>query len=63
MIGYGVEPAFAGYLAKLYVQAMSSGAFGAVTGDVTAVTGAPATTFAEYAAGAAAAWRTTAVAG
>jgi hypothetical protein len=41
----------------VYVHAYSSGALGVLNDDVLEVTGRPPVSFAEFAAGAAAAWR------
>jgi uncharacterized protein YbjT (DUF2867 family) len=57
LLAAGFRSGFAAYAADLYVHALSSGAFGVVTDDIATVTGRPPTTFAEYAAGAADAWR------
>jgi uncharacterized protein YbjT (DUF2867 family) len=53
----GAAPVFAAYMAHLFVFALTTGAFGLVTDDVTTVTGRQPITFAEYAAGAAGVWR------
>jgi uncharacterized protein YbjT (DUF2867 family) len=52
----GATPGYAEYVSQMYQFAMTSDAMAAVTGDVAAVTGHPATPFAEFAAGAAGAW-------
>ncbi|MER7134615.1 NmrA family NAD(P)-binding protein [Streptosporangium saharense] len=57
LLATGMPTDQAEYLTQLFVAAMTTGAFGVVTDDIAAVTGRPATTFAEYAAGAADAWR------
>lgn len=57
LLADGASAAFASYVAQLYVGAVTTDAMSAVSNDVTAVTGRPATSFADYAAGAAEAWR------
>lgn len=44
-------------VSEIYVHALTSGAYGVATDDVRAVTGRDPVTFAEFAAGAADAWR------
>jgi uncharacterized protein YbjT (DUF2867 family) len=63
LAGYGASAEFAEYVSQLYVMSISAG-YGAtggsgavITEDFTAVTGRRPTTFAEYAATAADAWR------
>jgi uncharacterized protein YbjT (DUF2867 family) len=53
----GVAAEFAGYAAQLYAESAGAGLMAAVTGDVADVTGRPPMTFADYATGAAGAWR------
>jgi uncharacterized protein YbjT (DUF2867 family) len=53
----GAAPAFAAYMARMFVLALTTGAFGLVTDDVATVTGRRPVTFAKYAAGAADVWR------
>jgi hypothetical protein len=57
LVAAGASASFADYASQLYLAATSSGLMTAVTADITAVTGRPATTFAEFAAAAADAWR------
>ncbi|OLF09923.1 NmrA family NAD(P)-binding protein [Actinophytocola xanthii] len=57
LVAAGASPAFAAYGAALYVAAVTGNAMATVTDDVSAVTGRPETSFAEYAAGAVSAWR------
>jgi len=57
LIAAGAPPETAEHNSRLYAYAMSSGAFGAHNDDILEVTGRPPATFAEYAAGAVAAWR------
>ena len=57
LVAAGVPPEFADPVSDFYVYALTSGAFGVLSGDMLAVTGRPPVSFAEYAAGAAPAWR------
>lgn len=56
LLDSGVPAEFADYVSKAFQFAVTSGAMTAVTGDVPAVTGRPATTFADFAVAAAGAW-------
>jgi uncharacterized protein YbjT (DUF2867 family) len=56
-VASGIAPELAGPLSDLYVYALTSGAFGVLNDDVATVTGRPPVSFAEFAAGAAPAWR------
>jgi uncharacterized protein YbjT (DUF2867 family) len=57
LTGYGATTEYAEYVSRLYVMSVSSGAMGLVADDFTAITGRPLTTFAQFAEGAAGAWR------
>jgi uncharacterized protein YbjT (DUF2867 family) len=57
LLASGATSEFAGFMAHLYVESTTSGAMALVTNDLAVVTGRPPTTFADYAAGAAPAWR------
>lgn len=66
MTGYGTTAEYAEYVARLYVMSVrsgyghgadGSGMTGLVADDLTAITGRPMATFAEFAKGAADAWR------
>jgi uncharacterized protein YbjT (DUF2867 family) len=57
LIAAGTRPELADQLGAVYIHALTSGAFGVRTDDVATVTGRAPTSFAEYAAGAAGAWR------
>jgi uncharacterized protein YbjT (DUF2867 family) len=52
----GAPAEYAAYVSQVFQFAVTSGVMAAVTGDITAVTSRPATTFAEFAADAAGAW-------
>jgi uncharacterized protein YbjT (DUF2867 family) len=56
LIDSGVPAEFADYVSQAFQFAVTSGVMTAVTTDVLAVTGRPATTFADFAVGAAGAW-------
>jgi uncharacterized protein YbjT (DUF2867 family) len=56
LLADGASTAFAEYVAQLYVGAVTTDAMATVTADVPTVTGRPATTFADYAAGVTTAW-------
>ena len=56
LLDSGVPAEFADYVSQAFQFAVTSGAMTVVTGDVLAVTGRPATTFADFAVGAAGAW-------
>jgi uncharacterized protein YbjT (DUF2867 family) len=56
LLDSGAPAEFAAYVSQTFQLAITSGVMAAVTGDVTAVTGRPATTFADFAADAAGAW-------
>lgn len=57
LIAAGAPPETAEHNSQLYVRAFSTGMLGVLTDDVLAVTGRPPVSFAEFAVGAAAAWR------
>jgi uncharacterized protein YbjT (DUF2867 family) len=57
LLAAGAPPETAEHNSQLYVHAFSSGALGVLNDDVLAVTGRPPVSFAEFAVGAAAAWR------
>jgi uncharacterized protein YbjT (DUF2867 family) len=57
LIAAGAPPETAEHNSRLAAHAFSSGAFGVHNDDILEVTGRPPVTFAEYAAGAVAAWR------
>jgi uncharacterized protein YbjT (DUF2867 family) len=57
LLAAGAPPETAEHNSQLYVHAHSSGALGVLNDDVLDVTGRPPVSFAEFAAGAAAAWR------
>jgi hypothetical protein len=57
LLAAGAPPETAEHNSQLYVHAFSSGMLGVVNDDVLAVTGRPPVSFAEFAVGAAAAWR------
>jgi uncharacterized protein YbjT (DUF2867 family) len=57
LVAAGARPETADHNSKLAAYAFSSGAFGALSDDIVDVTGRPPMSFAEFAAGAAAAWR------
>jgi hypothetical protein len=52
----GASAELASYVSQAFELAVTSGVMTAVTGDVLAVTGRPATSFAEFSVGAAGAW-------
>jgi uncharacterized protein YbjT (DUF2867 family) len=56
LLDAGVPAAAADYISQAYAYAVTSGVMTAVTSDVPDVTGRPATTFEDFAAGAAGAW-------
>jgi len=56
LLDSGASAEYATYVSQAFQFAVTSGVMEAVTGDITAVTGRPATTFAEFAADAAGAW-------
>jgi uncharacterized protein YbjT (DUF2867 family) len=56
LLDAGLPAAAADYISQAYAYAVTSGAMTAVTSDVPDVTGRPATTFEDFAAGAAGAW-------
>lgn len=56
LLDSGVPAEFADYVSQAFQFAVTSGAMTVVTGDVLTVTGRPATTFADFAVGAAGAW-------
>lgn len=56
LIDSGVPAEAADYVSQAFQFAVTSGVMTAVTTDVLAVTGRPATTFADFAVGAAGAW-------
>ncbi|SNQ46167.1 conserved hypothetical protein [Frankia canadensis] len=56
LLGSGAPAEFAAYVSETFRFAITSGVMKAVTGDVSAATGRPATSFAEFAADAAGAW-------
>jgi uncharacterized protein YbjT (DUF2867 family) len=57
LLAAGAPPETAEHNSQLYVHAHSSGALGVLNDDVLDVTGRPPVSFAEFAVGAAAAWR------
>jgi len=57
LLAAGAPPETAEHNSRLYVHAHSSGALGVLNDDVIDVTGRPPVSFAEFAVGAAAAWR------
>lgn len=57
LIAAGAPPEVADFNSQLYVTAMSTGMLGVLNDDVFDVTGRPPVSFAEFAVGAAAAWR------
>ena len=57
LLAAGAPPETAEHNSRLYVHAYSSGALGVLNDDVLDVTGRPPVSFAEFAVGAAAAWR------
>lgn len=57
LLAAGAPPETAEHNSQVYVRAFSSGALGVLNNDVPDVTGRPPASFAEFAAGAAAAWR------
>jgi uncharacterized protein YbjT (DUF2867 family) len=57
LVAAGVQEHLAGPISEIYNHALTSGAFGVLSDDVRAVTGRDPVTFAEFAAGAADAWR------
>ncbi|HEU5475188.1 MAG TPA: NAD(P)H-binding protein [Actinophytocola sp.] len=57
LVAAGASEHFADYATQLFLSAVTTNAMATVTGDITTVTGRPATTFAHYAAAAAPAWR------
>lgn len=57
LLAEGMSPEFADPISEIYVHALTSGAFGILNDDVATVTGRPPVSFAEFAAGAAPAWR------
>lgn len=57
LLAAGAPPETAEHNSQVYVHAFSSGALGVLNDDVLEVTGRPPVSFAEFAAGAAAAWR------
>jgi uncharacterized protein YbjT (DUF2867 family) len=57
LIAAGAPEHLAGPISEIYIHALTSGAFGVLSDDVRAVTGRDPVTFAEFAAGAADAWR------
>jgi uncharacterized protein YbjT (DUF2867 family) len=57
LLAMGAPPETAEHNSKLHAFAFSSGAFGVLNNDVLDVTGRPPVSFAEFAVGAAAAWR------
>jgi uncharacterized protein YbjT (DUF2867 family) len=57
LVAAGAAPETADHNSKLAAYAFSSGAFGALNDDILNVTGRPPVSFAEFAVGAAAAWR------
>ncbi|HEX6686338.1 MAG TPA: NAD(P)H-binding protein [Candidatus Limnocylindrales bacterium] len=57
LVALGLPPEPAGAINAVYEFSLGSGAYGAHNDDVERVTGRPPATFAEFAAGAAAAWR------
>lgn len=57
LLAAGAPPETAEHNSQVYVRTFNSGALGVLNNDVPDVTGRPPVSFAEYAAGAAAAWR------
>jgi uncharacterized protein YbjT (DUF2867 family) len=57
LLAAGAPPETAEHNSQLYVHAFSSGALGVLNDDIRDVTGRPPVSFAEFAVGAAAAWR------
>jgi uncharacterized protein YbjT (DUF2867 family) len=57
LVGSGMPPDYADLVSEIYVHALTSGAFGILNDVVATVTGRPPVSFAEFAAGAAVAWR------
>lgn len=57
LLAAGAPPATAEHNSQLYTHAFSSSMFGVLNDDILRVTGRPPTSFAEFAVGAAAAWR------
>jgi uncharacterized protein YbjT (DUF2867 family) len=57
LLAAGAPAETAEHNSQLYAFAMTSGAFGILNDDVLEVTGRPPVSFAEFAVGAAAAWR------
>lgn len=57
LLAAGVPPEFADPIGDFYIHALTSGAYGVLSADVRTVTGRNPVTFAEFAAGAAGAWR------
>jgi uncharacterized protein YbjT (DUF2867 family) len=57
LLAAGAPPETAEHNSQLYVHAFSSGALGVLNDDIREVTGRPPVSFAEFAVGAAAAWR------
>ena len=57
LLAAGAPPETAEHNSQVYTQAFSSSRFGVLTDDIFDVTGRPPTSFAEFAVGAAAAWR------
>jgi uncharacterized protein YbjT (DUF2867 family) len=57
LLAAGAPPETAEHNSQLHAFAFSSGAFGVLNNDILDVTGRPPVSFAEFAAGAAAAWR------
>jgi uncharacterized protein YbjT (DUF2867 family) len=57
LLASGMPPEFADPISEIYVHALTSGEFGVLNDDVATVTGRPPVSFAEFAAGAAPAWR------
>jgi uncharacterized protein YbjT (DUF2867 family) len=57
LLAAGAPPETAEHNSQVYVHAVSSGALGVLSNDVLDLTGRPPVSFAEFAVGAAAAWR------
>jgi hypothetical protein len=57
LLAAGTPPETAEHNSQLHFHAFSSGAMGVLNNDVLDVTGRPPVSFAEFAVGAAAAWR------
>jgi hypothetical protein len=57
LLAAGTPPETAEHNSQLHAYAFSSGAFGVLNDDILHVTGRQPVSFAEFAAGAAAAWR------